>query len=84
MTTKMRDKLTLNESMMMDSYKPSGEANVAESSKSVKKRENIIEKAMAIPMKNKNSSKDTKHKGKCFHCNKDGIGKEIVLSTLQS
>ena len=72
MTTKMRDELTLSESMLMDSHNPSGEANVAESSKSVKKRENFIGKAMAIPMKNKNSSKDTQPKGKCFYCNKDG------------
>ena len=56
----------------MDFHKPCGEANVAESSKSVKKRENIIRKAMTIPMKNKSSSKDTKPKGKCFHCNKTG------------
>ena len=51
---------------------PNGEANVTESSTSVKKRENIIGKTMAIPMKNKSSSKDTKPKGKCFYCNKDG------------
>ena len=83
MTTKMRDELTLNESMLMDSHKPSGEANVAESFKSVKKRENIIGKVMAIPMKNKSSSKDTKPKGKCFHCNKDGYWKRNCPKYLE-
>ena len=72
MTTKMRDELTLSESMLMDSHNPSGEANVAESSKSVKKKKKGTWKAKgkATKKKNKRGSKDSKPKGKCFHCNK--------------
>lgn len=67
--TQLLNELTSYESMLMDPQKPSVEANVAESSKSAKKRKKSTGKAKAKPMKNKKSSKP---KGKCFHCNKDG------------
>ena len=83
MTVKMRDKFTLSESLLMDSHKPSGEANVAESSKSVKKRKNNIGKAMAKPIKNKKGSKDAKSKGKCFHYKNDGHWKRNCPKYLE-
>ena len=51
---------------------PSPRENVSTSSKSSKKKKINTGKAKAKPMKNKKSSKDSKPKGKCFHCNKDG------------
>ena len=70
--TQLLNELTHYESMLVDTRKPSGEANVATSSKSIKKKKINTGKAKAKPMKNKKSSKDSKPKGKCFHCNKDG------------
>src|SRR5215813_5416665 len=73
--TQLLNELTIYESMMMDKPKPSFEANVTKSSKSakMKKKKNIGKpKGKAMKKKNKKSSKDTKPKGKCFHCGKDG------------
>src|SRR5215813_2769436 len=72
--TQLLNELTIYESMMMDRPKPSSEANVVESSKSVKmkKKKNVGKpKGKAAKKKNK-SSKDAKPKGNCFHCKKDG------------
>ena len=70
--TQLLNELTHYESMLVDTRKPSREANVATSSKSTKKKKKNIGKAKAKPMKNKKGSKDAKPKGKCFHCSKDG------------
>ena len=72
--TQLLNELTHYESMLMDPRKSSAEANVAESSKSVKKKKKGTGKAKgkATKKKNKKGSKDFKPRGKYFHCNKSG------------
>src|SRR5215813_10603297 len=72
--TQLLNELTVYESMMMDRPKSGAETNVAESSKSekMKKKSTGKPKGKAMKRKNKKSSKVSKPKGKCFHCNKDG------------
>ena len=72
--TQLLNELTHYESMLVDPRKSSAQANVAESSKSAKKKKKGTGKAKGKPMKKKNKKgfKDTKPKGKCFHCDKNG------------
>ena len=72
--TELLNELTNYENVMNGPRKTNAEANVAESSKSAKKKKKGNWKAKAKPMKKKNkkSSKGTNAKGKCFHCEQQG------------